>query len=372
MKTFFKKLISILSSIQLGIITLVALFILTLVTTISQVQLGIYYSIQKYFKTWFVWLDLGFMNIPVFPAGLTVGWVMFINLSLALMLKHKWRKEKIGIWLIHVGIIIIIIGSGITAHYAKESQAQIPEGQTQMQSIDFHDVELAIINIEDPRYDQVIRFDESILKKNALLSHPELPFQIKVKDFAQNSLLYAKQSNALKQIAKKISFRETPIYTQDDRKNIKSARIEIIHPDGSGEYVASTGIESIQKIQDIDSDYYIQLRYKRYYFPFYVRLKDFDRQLYAGTNTPKSFRSKVDVLDLNKDLLFEADIYMNHPLRFSGYTLFQASFAENDTVSIFQVVKNPSWLLPYIGCLIASIGFIWHFIYVIFRKRVKQ
>ena len=30
---------------------------------------------------------------------------------------------------------------------------------------------------------------------------------------------------------------------------------------------------------------------------------------------------------------------MNHPLRYKGYTFYQASFANNDLTSIFQVVK---------------------------------
>jgi hypothetical protein len=47
---------------------------------------------------------------------------------------------------------------------------------------------------------------------------------------------------------------------------------------------------------------------------------------------------------------------MNHPLRYAGSTFYQASFAENDTVSIFQVVQNPAWLTPYIACLLVALG----------------
>jgi hypothetical protein len=57
----------------------------------------------------------------------------------------------------------------------------------------------------------------------------------------------------------------------------------------------------------------------------------------------------------------EALIYMNHPLRYDGRTYFQMSFAENDTVSILQVVKNPGWLLPYISCLLLALGLMVQF-----------
>jgi hypothetical protein len=52
---------------------------------------------------------------------------------------------------------------------------------------------------------------------------------------------------------------------------------------------------------------------------------------------------------------------MNHPLRYDGRTYFQMSFAENDTVSILQVVKNPGWLLPYISCLLLALGLMVQF-----------
>ena len=52
----------------------------------------------------------------------------------------------------------------------------------------------------------------------------------------------------------------------------------------------------------------------------------------------------------------KALIYMNHPLRYEGLTLYQASFANEDKTSIFQVVRNPGWTLPYISVLLMSLG----------------
>ena len=41
---------------------------------------------------------------------------------------------------------------------------------------------------------------------------------------------------------------------------------------------------------------------------------------------------------------------MNNPLRYRGYTFFQAGFDNNDTTTVLQVAQNPSWLVPYISC----------------------
>ena len=55
-------------------------------------------------------------------------------------------------------------------------------------------------------------------------------------------------------------------------------------------------------------------------------------------------------------------IYMNNPLRYAGLTFYQASFEPgNDRVTILQVVRNPSWLIPYIACSLMSLGLVWQF-----------
>ena len=53
---------------------------------------------------------------------------------------------------------------------------------------------------------------------------------------------------------------------------------------------------------------------------------------------------------------------MNNPLRYAGITFYQADFdrvAERGTV--LQVVKNPSWMTPYVACMLVGIGMLAHF-----------
>ena len=52
---------------------------------------------------------------------------------------------------------------------------------------------------------------------------------------------------------------------------------------------------------------------------------------------------------------------MNQPLRYDGKAFYQASFGKGDTLSILQVVENPGWLLPYISCVLVTIGLMVHF-----------
>ena len=57
----------------------------------------------------------------------------------------------------------------------------------------------------------------------------------------------------------------------------------------------------------------------------------------------------------------EVLIYMNNPLRYGGLTFYQAGFERSDKVTILQVVRNPGWLIPYIACVLISVGLVIQF-----------
>jgi hypothetical protein len=52
---------------------------------------------------------------------------------------------------------------------------------------------------------------------------------------------------------------------------------------------------------------------------------------------------------------------MNDPLRYRGFTFYQAGFDKNDKTTILQVVRNPAMLLPYIACGLVALGLVIQF-----------
>ena len=116
-----------------------------------------------------------------------------------------------------------------------------------------------------------------------------------------------------------------------------------------------------QIVQAGDTAYELALRFKRSYHPFRIELIDFKHDKYPGTDVPYNFSSEVYVKDPNGAVKQKALIYMNHPLRYGGLTFYQASFANEDTTSIFQVVKNPGWMLPYLSVLLMGFGMTFQF-----------
>jgi hypothetical protein len=105
----------------------------------------------------------------------------------------------------------------------------------------------------------------------------------------------------------------------------------------------------------------IVLRPKRYYRPFSIALEEFRHDRYAGTEIAKNFSSRVRLIDPTAHENREALIFMNHPLRYAGLTFYQAGFGNNDTTTILQVMKNPSWLVPYISCGMMALGLVIQF-----------
>ena len=87
-------------------------------------------------------------------------------------------------------------------------------------------------------------------------------------------------------------------------------------------------------------------------------LQKFSPDRYAGT---ENFSSRVHLSTPNGREDRDEVIYMNNPLRYAGLTFFQAGFANNDRTAVLQVVRNPSWLLPYVACSVMTLGLLLQF-----------
>ena len=108
--------------------------------------------------------------------------------------------------------------------------------------------------------------------------------------------------------------------------------------------------------------YQIELRYKRLYKPYTMHLLKFSHDRYTGTDTAKNFASRVRLVDPSRNFDREILVWMNHPLRYHGETIYQAGFnPQTDKMTILQVVKNPGWLMPYVACIIGALGLLVHF-----------
>lgn len=409
-----RSLLNLLTSLKLTV-TLLALGIaLVFFGTLAQTTDGLWLAQHRYFKSWFcTWSPhtpgWQWLIVPL-PGGYLLGVSLLVNLLAAHITRFKFSYQKSGIMLTHLGIILLLVGQLFTDMFAVESQMRLTEGAPKNYSESSLYSELAVLDVTDPKNHRVVAFPESVVARKGILSHPDLPFTLKITDYWENSDLKPRgpmsggTPQASRGIAERFNFtQEKPTRAMDNR-NLPLAFVEvltngaslgswILTPFASDESVLVslsrsfpkqmgpelgarmfTQLATPQRFELGGRTFELHLRPERFYQPHSLELLKFTHEKYLGTDIPKDFRSRVRIKSPTQHEDRETDIYMNNPLRHAGLTYFQASFDKVDPrVTVLQVVRNPAWLTPYVGCVLVGLGlcvqFMIHLVGFIRKKR---
>jgi hypothetical protein len=104
---------------------------------------------------------------------------------------------------------------------------------------------------------------------------------------------------------------------------------------------------------------------KQISLPFSIRLIKFKLGLDPGTDKPASYASEIHYKDrTDQGTEVPANISMNEPLHYRGYTVYQASYQampDGKYISVFAVGKDPGIYLKYGGALVMVFGIILMF-----------
>src|ERR1044072_8131763 len=368
------RIVDIFTSLKLTIVCLAAAMALIFAGTLAQVHLGIHEAQVRYFQSMFVWwpADARGFQIPIFPGGHLIGAVLLINLIAAHAKRFRWTWRKLGIHLTHAGLIIMLAGGLFTDLFAVESQMRLSRGDPKNYSEDMQRTELAVIDTSDNDLDQVTAIPDTVLRHSRVIDHSSLPFRIVVRNFYQNSRLKMLKDagEGAQPIANEgpgamIAVEPAPRATAADERDVPSAAIEILPREGGslGTWLVSDALGAPQTFLCGGRTWMITLRPAHYYKPYSVTLQKFTHEKYAGTETPKNFSSQIALIDPERSLNRDVLIYMNHPLRYRGETYYQAGFQKDDSATILQVVRNPSFLAPYVACVIVAAGLLVQFGY---------
>lgn len=379
-----KSPLRVLSSLRLTVVCLGLGMLLVFLGTLAQVHLGIHAVQARYFQSLLIfWSPPGTnWKIPVLPGGYLLGTVLLVNLIAAHAVRFQLTKRKSGIILLHLGVILLLIGQLLTGLFARETQMRIDEGQTLGYSEAPREVELAVIDVTDPNFDQVVAIPESVLVRGGTIQNPTLPFTLNIRQFMGNAHLAmrSQESQAPPSIATtgfgtNIVVTEIPRTVQDDERDLSAAFVEVNGVQGQlGTWLISNAIPDPQRFTLNGHTYELVMRQRRFYKQFALTLLDFAHDRYAGTDIPKNFSSRVRLLDFERNENREVLISMNDPLRYRGFTFYQSGFDNNDKTTILQVVKNPAMLLPYIACGLVALGLMVQFSLHLFgflRKRAR-
>ncbi len=415
-----------LTSLRLTVACLAFGIVLVWVGTVAQADEGLYIAQERYFKQWWiVGVTLWGKSLPVvLPGGYLIGVVLLVNLVAAHIKRFQWGWKKVGVHLTHAGIVVMLLGQLITDKKQVESRMRFTEGETRNYSESGLDYELAVVREVDEKNEEVVAIPGSLLTKGGEIRHEKLPFTIRVKEYWENSepsFRAPVTANATpitnKGVGQRFDFKASTITKKMDDKNVPTAVLEFAGPEGSlgtwyapgwagdaamvvalrRSFQAEVGRERAleiagqltapQVLEAGGKKYTFSLRPVRIYKPFSVTLLETKHEVYPGTvsagnpqGIPTNVQSRVRLENPAANEKRAVDIFMNNPLRYGGLTFFQYPLDQNELaanrgVSTLQVVRNPSWLAPYIGCIIVGLGMTWQFMYHLVgfvRKRTAQ
>jgi hypothetical protein len=376
------KLFKALGSLRLTVFLLFFSLLLVFFGTLDQVRIGIREAQKIYFESIFVvwhypefWTGgqiLKWIPIPL-PGGYVVGPLLAVNLLFGHL--RFWRPSWriLGISLIHIGIIMLLVGQLVTNIFQKEDYMWLDEGAKANFVRSFHEDELYIAKIGDGGALGIYSADYHGLDRGDVID-PPFPFEVKVHEIFGNAEINqggAVDGRSTYGVNKglgpqfNLGVRGVESFHSDEKRDIRTAVVEVIHQEKSlGKWLVSNVFEERFAEQEFLVDgtrYAVGLRFKKTYLPFTITLLDFRHDRYPGTNIPSNFASQVRLEHPEANIDKELMIFMNNPLRYEGMTFYQASFAKQDQASMFQVVRNPGWLIPYIACTLVSIGLLYQF-----------
>ena len=347
------------------------LIFLVLIGTIAQKDYGLYLVQQDYFYSWFKWF--GFIPTPSVKFSVLV---LFINLSCYFFRKGIWRINKLGITVTHMGLILLLFGSGLTYIFSVEGNMLINENERSNYFENYYVKEFAVINTSNVEYDDYVIFDELFLQRNNILSHNSFPFSIKILDYYINCQpvrrLYEGEEN-FKGMAKNFYLQELdPL--KEFEQNRPGLIYEILESNESnnGIYMIFMGQPVEQNLNVNDDNYQFKLRPVRTYLPFEIELVDFEKVMHPGTDVAKSYSSEVNLIEdgISRRILIE----MNQPMRHYDYTFYQASFIEegDKQTTVLATVKNYGRMFPYISSIIMCIGILVHLLVMALSNRRRK
>jgi len=371
MRDIWNSFVKFFTSLQVTVVLLALSIVLIFAATLDQVNLGIWAVQEKYFRTFFVLWDIKGFPVPVFPGGYFIGGLLLLNLLASHLYRFKFTWKKSGIFLTHAGLIILLVGELLTGLWQEEFQLRLDQGQTRNYSESYRDNELAITDVTDPQWDQVVAIPTEHLLKNEPIQHERLPFRVVSRSYYPNATIQMRDQlgnvstppPATRDIGAKLVVIPMAMTYKQNERNLPTAVVELIGPANAslGTWVVSSMLVQPQVFDYAGRTFRMALRPTRAYKPYSLTLLKFSHDRYMGTEIPKNFASKVRLHSEDGSTDRETLIYMNNPLRYDGLTFYQAGFDNNDTTTILQVVRNPSWLLPYIACGLMGLGLIIQF-----------
>ena len=294
--------------------------------TLAQRYVGLYKAQAWFFSSSIFWLG----PLPL-PGLVTVLGLFSFQLVARLALLSPWSGEKSGIILAHAGVLLLMLGGMVSALGGEEGFVILSPGESSSHWMDYHQRELSLVQNGKVVWQQ----PWEALRAGNLSG---LPFTVDFLGKARNSE------------AVQLGWRQAADKLEDE-ENVALVELRV---QGRRLQVSEAG--GMPRVSVNGAPYYFSLHKAVRELPFTLHLLDFRKVTYPGSDMAREYSSTVVVEE--KGLRQQAEIRMNEPLRYAGYSFYQSSFVGEgaETRSVLAVVKNAGRVFPYLATAVIALG----------------
>ena len=325
--------------------------VLLTIGTIMQQDIGLHAVQDKHFKSFVFWVS-DYIPLP----GIMCLLVLFF-IGLLFRTFNGLNIKKIGTFVIHIGVLLLLFGGFLTSYFSKEGFMVMRD------------------NVNVSAYVDQNHYDLIVIKNKIVISRLELSklseyeidnniLSLNIKDISKNaSLSYKnvplKEYDALG-ISRFFNLLELPMFLDNDYNNFAVyLDINLSYGKKSSCILIENKFSSISF--SVNNDMYELILVKSLrILPFSVSLISFKKDVYFKSAIPKNYTSVILIKD--GDFSWKYPIKMNQPLRYKGFAFYQSSFIEQngDISSVLLVTKDYGEFFPYIALCVLFVGFILH------------
>jgi len=390
-RTPSQRFIRFISSFGVAVTVLVLFFILTLLGTLEQVEHGLYETQKRYFDSFFVWYDIGGVDLPLIPGVRLLMWVLFFNMLSAATLKMKKNWKGVGLLIAHFGILLLLVGGAIGLQFKKYGAMMIWEGDTASEFESYTEWQLDIMPVDDKGIATkalVIpagRIDRISADQTRVFTADELPFDLVIHGKERNSIPVP----AGAPMSASVNGVEIDGYKLMSMKPAKEAERNL-----PGMYVSFPESGKAEKSEPeailwggdvapytLEKDgkrWAVKLVKEKWKVPFEIKVRDFHFEYFPGTQKARVYRADVTKIENGDER--DVRISMNEPLRHKGYTFFQSSFGPSGSddkgdqrmYTVLAVMKNPADHWPLVSLIVSGVGLMIHFMVKLVGYLKKQ
>lgn len=273
-------------------------------------------------------------KVLVYDALWYEGVMLLLTLSLiGIIFKHKMWK-RLGAFTLHVAFIAILIGASLTRYMGLEGIIHIREGMSENEMLS-------------------VKAYFQIRTEKQSFEYPLALAQMGTNTFSYSEIIDGKVLHVNYKSFHAGSKGElgTLIVDATYDNRTQTAKIE-----GGAGWIEPPTLLHFDNIE-------IALSWgsKVIELPFALKLVAFQLERYAGSQSPSSYASEIEVSDSAEKSVLPYRIFMNHPLHYKGYTFFQSSYDTDEKGTILEVNKDPGKWPTYLGYFLLCIGFIGNF-----------